>query len=197
MNAQVVPSVADEINRLHAVVLRLAATSRHALSGALVAAWRAGQLLTGEKKRVRRTMGGGAWLFWLERNFRATPRTAQRYMRLAACIDNPSFLRGLSLRQAYLRLGIATEPKTHAESPAVPLLPEPIRLASRLMQVLRADSTETADANKAAMYRHDLRALYEELRDLFESSNNVRPGVSNSICASPPPRREQNRCCAN
>lgn len=78
INASAVLSAAAEINRLHAEASQHAVASRRSLRAALVAAWRAGQLLLAEKKRVRRTMGGGAWLLWLEEHFKGTPRTAQR-----------------------------------------------------------------------------------------------------------------------
>ena len=60
MNSADPKSAAREINRLHEEVTRRTAESREALQTALVAAWRAGQLLIAEKKRVRRTMGGMA-----------------------------------------------------------------------------------------------------------------------------------------
>jgi hypothetical protein len=195
MNAYAVSSAADEINRLHAVVLRCASDSRKALCGSLAAAWRAGQLLVAEKKRVRRTMGGGAWLMWLERNFDGSPRTAQRYMRLAACVSDAAFLRGMSVRQAYLRLGIATEPKSRAESPAVPLLPEPVRLASRLIAALRADYGDVEHVEKSVVYREDLRRLYEQLRPLFEPSNDNSPHAAYRSCPSHP-HRAPSRFCA-
>ncbi len=176
MNAVTTPSVATEINRLHAIAVRLAVDSSNSLRLALSAAWQAGQLLVAEKKRVRRTMGPGAWLLWLQQNFHGSPRTAQRYMCLARSIADAEFVRGLSLRQAYFRLGIATEPKSRSESVAVEPLPEPIRLASRLMQVLRS--------KKGAAQRNDLRPLYEQLRRLFEPVNNSPPALSISRCAS-------------
>lgn len=43
-----------------------------------------------------------------------TPRTAQRYMRPARSVSDPSLLGGLSLRQTYFRLGVATEPNRRA-----------------------------------------------------------------------------------
>lgn len=99
-------SAAGEINRLHADVVRRAAESKASLGAALTSAWHAGRLLLAEKRCVRRTMGGGAWLLWLRENFRGTPRTAQRYMRLAQGVSDVASLRGISLRQAYDRLGI-------------------------------------------------------------------------------------------
>jgi len=195
MSTPLASSVAEEINRLHALVMQLTAKSRHALSGSLAAAWRAGQLLTAEKKRVRRAMGG-AWILWLKSNFHGSVRTAQRYMLLAAGIEDPAFLRGLSIRQAYLRLGIATEPKSRAESPQVPLLPEPIRLASRLLQALRADAGDSDHPDKSPIYRDDLRVLYNELRQLFEPANQLPGAGSNHQCASLLPLRDSRRICA-
>lgn len=99
---------ADEINRLHAEAEKFRAESRDTLHAALVAAWKAGQLLVTEKRNVRRTMGPGAWLLWLERHFAGTPRTAQNYMRLAAMVADISVLQGMSLRQVYF--GWASRP---------------------------------------------------------------------------------------
>lgn len=162
-------SAVEKINQLHAVAVRMAVDSRNSLRLALSAAWEAGQLLLAEKKRVRKKMGHGAWLHWLEANFHGSPRTAQRYMCLAQSITDAAFLRGLSLRQAYFRLGIATEPKERQEAVAVPLLPEPVRLAGRLLDALR---------NRPPPCRDDLRPLFEELRRLLESANHSPRGVS-------------------
>ncbi len=162
-------SAAEKINRLHAVALRLAVDSQNSLRLALSAAWQAGQLLLAEKKRVRHTMGHGAWLPWLEANFDGSARTAQRYMCLAQSITDSAFLRGLSLRQAYFRLGIATEPKVRRDAVPVPLLPEPVRLASRLLEALRSQPPPQCD---------DLRPLFEQLRALFEPANYRRGKVS-------------------
>ncbi len=187
MNAKPVESTAAEINRLHGEAVRFAADSRTALTSALQCAWRAGQLLIAEKKRVRRAMGGGGWMLWLERNFDGHCRTAARYMRLAAAVSDPEFLHGLSIRQAYLRLGIATEPKSRAETVRVEMLPAYIRLANRLLRVLRDEARRARRAGRPVTLRRDLADLYEQLRQLFEPANN-RPG-SRSIqpCAPPPP----------
>lgn len=175
-------SAAREINRLHEEVTRLAAESKQSLHAALAAAWRAGQLLVAEKARVRRTMGGGAWLLWLERNFRGSRRTASNYMRLAETVADVSFLQGLSLRQAYLRLGIATEPKSRAESVHVEPLPPHVRLAAKLVRALKTERDfDRLPVAQATAYRQDLRALYEQLRRLFEpAANNGASGVSKS-----------------
>lgn len=162
-------SPAEKINQLHAVAVRMAVDSRNSLRLALSAAWQAGQLLLTEKKRVRHKMGHGAWLHWLEANFDGSARTAQRYMCLAQSITDAAFLRGLSLRQAYFRLGIATEPKVRREAVAVPLLPEPVRLAGRLLDALR---------ERTPVCRDDLRPLFDELRQLFEPANHSGRVVS-------------------
>ena len=100
MNPSPATTAAAEINRLHEEAKGCSVASRKALQGALAAAWHAGQLLLVEKKRVRRSMGPGAWCLWLETNFRGAERTAQRYMRLAECVADIAFLQGMSLRQA-------------------------------------------------------------------------------------------------
>jgi len=175
-------SAAREIDRLHEEVVRCSAESKRSLHAALVAAWRAGGLLIAEKKRVRRTMGGGAWLFWLERNFRGTRRTASNYMRLAETVADAALLEGMSLRQAYLRLGIATEPKSRAESVRVEPLPKHVRLATKLVRALKEECDfERIPPEKIASYRQDIRGLYEQLRRLFEPiANNAVFTVSKS-----------------
>jgi hypothetical protein len=180
MNAPPKASPAQEINRLHAEVVRHTDESRKSLDSAIAAAWRAGQLLLAEKKRVRETMGAGAWLLWVEQNFRGSLRTAHNYMRLAQSVADVTFLQGLSLRQAYLRLGIATEPKSRANSAPVEELPPRVRLAGRLLVALKRDVSRASPENWSG-FRQDLRALYEELRRLFEGgpSNFSSPMLSN------------------
>lgn len=168
MNTATLPTVATEINRLHEAAQHLAAESRQSLNGALTAAWQAGQLLLAEKKRVRRRMGAGAWLLWLEANFHGTPRTAQRYMKLARSVADVAFLRGLSLRQAYARLGIATEPKPQGSQPLAHRLPAHLVLVNKLLRALKHPPCGT---NRDTLC-HDLRQLYEMLRPWFS------PGAS-------------------
>ena len=159
-------SGAEEINLLHAEAVKLSMESRGALHAAVVAAWKAGQLLAVEKRNVRRTMGPGAWQLWLERHFSDTPRTAQRYMLLSKQVSDVSFLNGMSLRQSYFRLGIATEPKLAARVSLVNRLPKYITLSMRLLAVLEPNTDRLSPELRTA-YRQDLRPLYERLRALF------------------------------
>ncbi len=168
MNPPSPASPAHEINRLHQEVVRQTDGSRQCLHAALAAAWQAGQLLLVEQKRVRRTMGA-AWGLWLEEKFRGSRRTAQNYMRLAESTPDVSTLQGLSLRQVYLRLGIATEPKSRTDSPRVAQLPPHVRLANKLLVALSTcDKATRPNPEQSAAIRQDLRALYERLRRLFE-----------------------------
>ena len=167
INPTPVTTVVAEINRLHEEAKKCSFTARVALHEALAAAWRAGQLLLVERKRVRRCMGHGAWLLWLEANFRGTARTAQRYMKLAQCVTDIDFLQGMSLRQTYARLGIATEPKTPGKCPLANRLPAYIILANKLLRALKCPPGATVEEHGEA-YRRDLRALYERLRLWFE-----------------------------
>lgn len=156
-------TVAEQINRLHAEAENLSAQSRDTLHVALVAAWKAGQLLVAEKQNVRHTMGPGAWQLWVERHFAGTARTAQRYMRLAKTVTDASLLRGMSLRQVYFRLGIATELKSPARSVALRPVPRHATLAVRLLGVLPS-GTNPLSPELQKSYRQDLRPLYERLR---------------------------------
>jgi hypothetical protein len=160
-------SGADEINRLHAEAVRSTTDSRDALHAALVAAWKAGQLLVAEKRNVRRSMGPGAWHLWLGRYFSGTPRTAQRYMLLAKSVSDVSFLRGMSLRQVYFRLGIATEPKSPGRAIVLRPVPRHAVLATRLLGLLKA-RPNLLPPELQKTYQQDLRPLYERLRSLFE-----------------------------
>jgi len=180
MNPAPAITVATEINRLHEEAKRCSYASRRALEDALAAAWHAGQLLLAEKKRVRHGMGPGAWLLWLEANFRGTARTAQRYMRLAHCVADETSLQGMSLRQAYARLGIATEPKTPAKRPLEHKLPSHLILANKLIRALKRAPAKTDEEQREA-YRRDLRLLYERIRPWFESSPTVLAPVKLSV----------------
>ncbi len=120
-----------------------------------------------EKRKVRHAMGPGAWQLWLDRHFSASPRTAQRYMLLAKSVSDASVLHGMSLRQVYCRMGIATEPKSPARNEVLHQLPRHTTLAARLLGLLKATPDNLSPELRTA-YRQDLRPLYERLRPLFE-----------------------------
>jgi hypothetical protein len=175
-------SAFSDINRLHAEARRLAGKSRRSLDEALSAAWRAGQLLIEEKARIRRRAGQGAWLAWLETRFHGGVRTAQRYMQMARRAETPDALRGLGLRQAYLRLGIPLSSKTSAEDRRFrpPQLPPIITLAARLTRLLRRQARMSA----GIPFPDDLRALYMQLSHLFENTG-MRPASLDFIQCVP------------
>jgi hypothetical protein len=161
-------SAFSEINRLHAEARRLAGESRRSLDAALSVAWRAGKLLIEEKARIRRRAGPGAWLAWLETRFHGGVRTAQRYMQMARRAETPDALRGLGLRQAYLRLGIPLSSKTSGEDRRVrpPQLPPIITLAARLTRLLRRQARMSA----GIPFPGDLRALHAQLDILLKNT---------------------------
>jgi hypothetical protein len=188
MSANTADDAAREINRLHEEVVRQTDNSEKCLHAALAAAWQAGQLLLAEQKRVRRTMGG-AWCQWVAQKFNGSRRTAQNYMRLADSTPDVSAFQGLSLRQVYLRLGIATESKERTDSPRVEPYPSHIRLASKLLVALKTRRKSVDETpEQAAALRQDLRLLYDFLRSIFEqgpaansSSNLFRSLFSDKI----------------
>jgi len=185
MNPPAFASPEHEINRLHKEVVRQTDDSRKCLHAGLAAAWQAGQLLLAEQKRVRRVMGA-AWGLWLDEKFNGTHRTAQNYMRLAESTPDVGALEGLSLRQVYLRLGIATEPKCRTDSQQVEQLPPHVRLANRLLVALSTgDKISRANPEQSAAFRQDLRALYERLRRPFE------PGSPANLPVLGPSHRNQ------
>lgn len=162
-------TTADKINRLHTEASRHAVASRDSLQSAVIAAWQAGQLLLAEKKRVRRNMGGGGWLIWLEANFRGAARTAQRYMRLAKLVPDIAALPGLSLRQTYARLGIPTEPKNRREVVRLQPLPSYLLHTIRLTRSLRYRAARISP-EQLALHCADLRPLYDLLHSFYESA---------------------------
>ena len=171
MKAAISLSAAEEINLLHEQARQNCRVSREALDAALAAAWRAGHLLLAEKARVRRKMGRGVWLDWVEVNFRGTPRTAQRYMKLAKTVADLAFVHGLSLRQAYARLGIATEPKRREGGEFRLRLPAPVVLGNKLLRALKRQAA-VSPADPVPRYRADLRPLYDQLRSWFEPARD-------------------------
>lgn len=175
MNSITHQTSAAEINRLHEEARQCCRASNEALHGALVAAWHAGQLLLSEKKRVNHAMGLGAWLHWLKANFKGTARTAQRYARLAQSVPDVQLLKGMSLRQAYARLGIATEPKTPGKRRLRHRLPAHLVLANKLVRTLKRPTESASDEQREA-YQRDLRTLYEKLRLWFDAPRTDRAG---------------------
>lgn len=156
----VIPAVAAKINKLHAEVTRLEQESRRRLDGSLMAAWQAGRLLIEAKVKIRRQAGRSAWIPWLESCFDGHVRTAQRYMRLARAIDKPEEFAGLSLRQAYFRLGLSIQPnRSDSRTPDIKL-PAYVALANKLTKALRRTRRQIRSS--------DLASLYAELRAIFE-----------------------------
>jgi hypothetical protein len=161
------PDMLKEINRLHAVAQQQIKQSRRALNGSLSAAWHAGHLLRKAKIAIRRNAGRGAWMTWLRLYFNGGVRTAQRYMQLIRSVRDPACLAGMSLRQAYFRLGVATEPKSAAaltnarkQARGAAQLTAHIALANKLARVLRLKHQSICVQDLAPLYRQ-LRALFE------------------------------------
>ena len=168
--------IAAKINALHATAQRLEKESREKLDGAVTAAWQAGKLLLDAKAFITRHGGRGAWTPWVETMFTGDMRTAQRYMRLARELSEAPAPDGLSLRQLYFRLGIATEPKlavaeNHSDGFAG-RLPAYITLANRLVRILRN--------SHGKIQTQDLAALYRQLRTLFEPDKTSTQTADNS-----------------
>ena len=149
-----------EINRLHAVSRKNVEASREALNAALCAAWHAGKLLCEAKVSVIHHAGLGTWVPWLKNCFHGHIRTAQRYMKLSRCVESPSHLSGMSLRQAYFRLGIATEPKKPRTAVPVVKLSAHILYANKLTRILRL--------MRRRIRTQDMAPLYAQLRMMFE-----------------------------
>jgi hypothetical protein len=151
-----------EINHLHNEVQRLTTESRRSLNGALAAAMQAGQLLLKQKQ----TIGRGSWVTWIRTNFHGSQVSAYRYMALARETKDPGMVKDLSLRQAYVRLGIATEPKNPSCTTTASPIPEPIILAQKLTRILRHRKAVKPS------YLEDLEVLFHQLERLFPATDH-------------------------
>jgi hypothetical protein len=100
-------------------------------------------------------------------------------MALAESVSDHAQFEGLSLRQVYFRLGIATEPKKSRRHPLVPL-PDYVRLAARLVCALRR-VRRMANTTGVEAYRRDLRPLFDQLQPLFTEANQPPRCVSNGL----------------
>lgn len=161
----------DSLRALQADLASGVGRSRASLNLALSAAWKMGQTLDTEKRRARRQMGRGAWPAWLAANFPGSQKAALRLMRLARSISDERQLSALSLRQAYFRLGIPTEPKKRA-MPGLARLPHHVRSAQRLLLSVRMRlRMRQMDAAARRRLREDLAPLRRQLEVLFADTD--------------------------
>ena len=156
------------VNRLYAEVVDSCGRSEAEMSKALVAAWDAGKLLCGLKQQVRRISGHGAWEPWVEQNFKGSVRTAQRYMALAKSVTDVADFGGMSLRQAYMALGLSVEKKGVHDPVPIPRIPAHLRMANRFLATLPpVGEIGRLSAGEIKTWQCDLRLVWERLRILF------------------------------
>ena len=160
-----------QVNRLHAEVAHHCEQSEEQLPKALVAAWRAGKILTELKVSIRKSAGHGSWEPWLKHNFDGSVRTAQRYMALAKNVTDVADFRGMSLRQTYMALGFSVEKKGLHDPVLVPALPTHLRLANRFIAAIPSPKDLARfPQQERDKWRHDLRPVWDRLKLLFELS---------------------------
>ncbi len=162
----------DKINELHAQAERQRAVCAESIYEALRAAWEAGGLLTEQKRRIAR----GNWALWIDLHFHGNIRTAQRYMALAKVCPDIEVLRGLTLRQAYLRLGITVANPPGARPVSRHLLPTHAALANRFQRWMRErlDVQALPEQERRTLQR-DLKPVRDWLNRLFDDG-----GTSNA-----------------
>jgi len=153
------------------VELRRGACPEVVVYSGLYAAWQAGRLLLVQKRKV----ACSHWRLWLERHFNGTARTAQRYRVLAKTVPNAAQLRGFSLRQAYLRLGIAVAGLAESTVSRYFFLPMYAVLANHFERWLRqkGDTAILPDQKKQTLRHHNLPPLYEWLVSLFDDAGST------------------------
>ncbi len=101
---------ADQINRVHAEAMALAAEAKAHIAGAVQKALECGQLMLQQKEALGK--GGEGWIDWLATNCPGiTEQAARRCMQLAKqapSLENPG-ADPVILRQAYLATGLLSE----------------------------------------------------------------------------------------
>jgi len=153
-----------DINLLHAKVREHCAQCGQELSAATMAAWEAGHKLNQIKALVLRKTGPGGWGLWVQRHFEGTIRTAQRYMLLAKTVPQVEELKGYSLRQAYLKLGITTAGKVRIQP-----LPAPVYYGNRFRRwIIREGDLAGLGQERREALRRDLRPVFEWMRQLYQ-----------------------------
>ena len=146
------------VNQLHHEAQAQAGDARTAMSLGVLAGWAGGRLIHYQKKKCRR----GTWSTWLDTQFEGSARTAQRYMSLAKKMKSLEELKGISLRQAYLRLGVAMTPTPGRGVCSEVVIPEFVILANKLTRVLRRNKCINEGLD-------DLWKLYRELEVYFKN----------------------------
>jgi len=93
-------------------------------------------------------------------------------MLLAKAVPDVLQLRGLTLRQAYLRLGIAVAENPHGSAQRYAVLPPHAALANRFQRWVRQkQDVGTLPEQERRTLRHDLRPLYDWLVRLFDEDS--------------------------
>ena len=93
-------------------------------------------------------------------------------MLLAKTVPDVLQLRGLTLRQAYLRLGIAVAENLHGSAQRYAVLPAHAALANRFQRWMRQkQDVGTLPEQERRTLRHDLRPLYDWLARLFDEDS--------------------------
>lgn len=150
-------NIAGRINELHAMAQEGAEHSRVHANVAVDAAWECGQLLNGEKAKLKH----GAWLAWLEGNCsRLDERTAQRYMACALKYETVGELREARLERIYAAAGVLPD-DGRREGVALPRPDEGLLFIQRACQYFnKHDLTKLNEVGRAA-WRDRLRPLAE------------------------------------
>ena len=148
---------------------RLLASSRADLDRALVASWTLGCMLRDVRDRVRRTMGRSAWPEWLRVAFPRHRVVALRWSRFAEEFSSVDEIAALSLRQAYFRLGVSTEPKSRTSTRQRSRITAYVRNSQRLVIELRR-KRRARTGEEMKRIRGDLAPLFRELTALYDGS---------------------------
>ncbi len=173
-----------EVMSRRSEIARLLARSRAELDLALLVTWTLGSKLRDERQRVRKSMGRSAWPEWLRVAFPGKTAVGLRCMRFAEEISSPASIPALSLRQAYFRLGVSTEPKLRGSTRQRRFLAGYVRNAQRLVIELRRQRSRKAGIDLQRV-RADLAPLSRELGLLFRENPAEQPTPTRSRRTNP------------
>ena len=156
-------TTATALNRWHQIVEERSRCSTQAAAEALVAAWEAGRLLSQEHDRIRRECGHGSWEAWVRENFDGCLTTSKRYVRIFESATRVADLQAMSLRKAYLLLGLV---KTKPGEKRLEPLAQHLLWVQKLASFLRRKKTSGLGRDQMDALRDDLRPLLKELQTL-------------------------------
>lgn len=120
----------DDVASYRLGIGRQLQASRYELDEALLIAWKVGCIFCLKEK----SLGKKLWSFWANNNLSNDDRIIiYRYMKLSKKVKDPSLLPKISLRQAYIWLGVSMTPGVAKIEKSLPKLPDQVVYLRKIM----------------------------------------------------------------